>query len=146
MTSQWVIHVHDCLLSCSNIPAGLQTWLPASHLLSSKPLARNNFLRVLESWVTLLFQLGAASGSDGHDGRYCGSIYFRRNCTVTIGSAVVSVQLDCDCDFLHLPRVNWSVTCFKKAFIVVLLDETFYLTRRLRFRSYFVMLAIRLRG
>ena len=106
--------------------------------------ARNNFLPVLESWVTLLFQLGAASGSDGHDGRYCGSIYFRRNCTVTIGSAVVSVQLDCD--FLHLPRVNWSVTCFKKAFIVVLLDETFYLTRRLRFRSYFVMLAIRLRG
>ena len=74
----------------------------------------------------------ATSGSDGHDGRYCGSIYFRCNCTVTIGSTVVSVQLDCDCDFLHLRRVNWSVNCFKKAFrpsIVVLLDETFDSTR-----------------
>ena len=108
--------------------------------------ARNNCLPVLGD--PTFPAGGAASGSDAdvHDGRYCGSIYFRRNCTVTIGSAVVSVQLDCDCDFLHLPRVNWSVTCFKKVFIGVLLDETFDLTRCPRFRSYFVMLAIRLRG
>ena len=67
----------------------------------------------------------STSGSDGHDGRYCGSIYFRHNCTVTIGNAVVSVQLDCDSHFPELRRVNWS---FKKAFIVVLFDETFDLT------------------
>ena len=33
MTSLWLIH--DCLLRASNILAELQTWLPASHLLSS---------------------------------------------------------------------------------------------------------------
>ena len=63
---------------------------------TTRALARNNFLPVLGDPT---FPAGgplAASGSDGHDGRYCGSIYFRRNCTVTIGSTVVSVQLDCD--------------------------------------------------
>ena len=74
-----------------------------------RPLARNNFLPVLGDPT---FPAGgplAASGSDGHDGRYCGSIYFRRNCTVTIGSAVTSVQLDCD--FLHfLNALSHSAT------------------------------------
>ena len=41
-----------------------------------------------------------------------------------------------------------TLLALKKPFIliVVLFDETFDLTRRLRYRSYFVMLAIRLQG
>ena len=51
--------------------------------------------------------------------------------------AVVSVQLDCDCDFLHLRRVNWSVTCFKKTiYSCVVRRNLQFDSRSLRFRSY----------
>ena len=73
-------------------------------------------------------QSTGGSDVDGHDGRYWGC----RNCTVTqltVGSAVVSVQLDCNCHFLR--RVNWRqwsvTTCFKKSIY------SFVARRNLRF-------------
>ena len=83
--------------------------------------------------MTQLFQLGvrwrraAATVTMGDiAGRFTSDVTARLP-SAALWSAC-SVQLDCDCYFLHLRRVNWSVTCFKTPFIVMLFDETFDFT------------------
>ena len=117
---------------------------------SSKPLARNNFLPVLGDPTFPAGGRRAAATPTFTTGDIAGRFTF--DVTARLPSAALSSA----CSLTV--TVTFS-TCrgstgallehFKKAFIgvlAVLLDETFYLTRCPRFRSYFVMLAIRLRG
>ena len=113
-----------------------------------RPLARNNFLPVLESWVTQLFQLrvrwrrAAATVTMGDiAGRFTSDVTARLPSAAMWSACSLTVTF-CTCS----GSTGALLALKKKTFIVVLFDETFDLTRRLRFRSYFVMLAIRLRG
>ena len=112
-----------------------------------RPLARNNFLPVLESWVIQLFQLGvrlrraAATVTMGDiAGRFTSDV------TARLPSAAMWSACSLTVTFCTCGGSTGALLALKKPFIVVLFDETFDLTRRLRYRSYFVMLAIRLQG
>ena len=113
----------------------------------NRPLARNNFLPVLESWVIQLFQLGvrlrraAATVTMGDiAGRFTSDV------TARLPSAAMWSACSLTVTFCTCGGSTGALLALKNPFIVVLFDETFDLTRRLRYRSYFVMLAIRLQG
>ena len=110
------------------------------------PLARNNFLPVLESWVTQLFQQGvwgrraAAMVTMGDiAGRFTSGVTARLPSAALWSACSLTVTVT-------LSTCGGSTGALLALKKVVLFDETFDLTRHLRFRSYFVMLAIRLRG
>ena len=99
--------------------------------------------------MTQLFQLGvrwrraAATVTMGDiAGRFTSDVTARLPSAAMWSACSLTVTVTfCTCGGL-----TGGLLALKKPFIVVLFDETFNLTRRLRFWGYFVMLAIRLRG